>query len=76
MTEKYDTLWTYLWCPSAEIANKLCFENLTLAPIGANVNRAGFIPLGLKSAFPQCFAPKTLNLRIQADAAEYMLQNI
>ena len=56
---------SYLRCPSAEIVNILWFnfleEDLTWAPIGANVKSAGFIPLGLKAAFPQCFALETTN---------------
>ena len=65
LTEKYDILVAYLRCPCAEIVNILWFnfleEDLTWAPIGANVKRAGFIPLGLKATFPQCFAPETTN---------------
>ena len=62
---KYDTLGSDLRCPSVEIVNRWWFKflegDLTLAPIGANVKSASFIPLGLKSAFPQCFAPETTN---------------
>ena len=62
---KYDALGSDLRCPSAEIVNRLWFkfleEDLTQAPIGANVKRSNIIPLGLKAAIPQCFAPETTN---------------
>ena len=63
--DKYDSLGSDLRWPSVEIVNRWWFkfleEDLILAPIGANVKRASIIPLGLKPAFPQCFALETTN---------------
>ena len=69
MTERCDTLWIYLWCPSVEIANQLCFndclEYLTQATIGANAKNASFFPTWPQNCLPkireQCFAPETSN---------------